>query len=376
MVKKAQSQTSTSISRRNFVAGSVGMLAATAGASAIAQETATEAAPAKKAAGKEVIIGKGDYQFRVDHQFCQLPEKFSWQTTHNVAVDSSNNLYVIHEGRTNMKDHPSIFVFSPEGKFIRAFGSQFQGGGHGIEIRKEGSDEFLYVAAYQDVKSFAKMTLKGETVWYKKAPMESGVYAEGEDVSTKKNWSRKGFLPTNFTFLDNGGFLLVDGYGSYYIHEFDKDAKWVRCFGGAGKGEGKFNLAHGIWVDDRPGRDKSLYVTDRSHNTVQILDMDGNHIETMRDYGLPANIETRGNLMLIPELKARITLLDEKNNIVARLDDGLERLGQIEGLRTKPDQWKDGQFVHPHDACFDQEDNLFVAEWVQTGRVTKLTRVS
>ena len=30
-------------------------------------------------------------------------------------------------------------------------------------------------------------------------------------------------MPTNFAFLDNGGFLLADGYGSFYIHEYDKD---------------------------------------------------------------------------------------------------------------------------------------------------------
>ncbi|MEM8734325.1 MAG: hypothetical protein AAGG44_08895, partial [Planctomycetota bacterium] len=158
---------STSLSRRSFVAGSAGTLAVAASVTALAQEKTADKSAASKVAGKEVIIGEGDYEFRVDHQFCKLPDQFSWQTTHNVAVDSENNLYVIHEGRANMKDHPSIFVFSPEGKFVRAFGSQFQGGGHGIEIRKEGSDEFLYVAAYQDVKSFAKMTLTGEIVWYK-----------------------------------------------------------------------------------------------------------------------------------------------------------------------------------------------------------------
>ncbi|MGC6425875.1 MAG: peptidase, partial [Akkermansiaceae bacterium] len=35
----------------------------------------------------------------------------------------------------------------------------------------------------------------------------------------------------------------------------------------------------------------------------------------------------------------------------------------------------DGKFVHPHDACFDPEGNIFVAEWVSTGRVTKLRKV-
>jgi len=325
--------------------------------------------------GDEVITGDGEFKYKVDHAFCQLPDKYNWQVTHNVAVDSSNNLYVIHEGKSNQKDHPSIFVFSPEGKFIRAFGSQYQGGGHGIDIRKEGSEEFLYVAAYQGVKAFAKMTLTGETVWYQKAPMESGVYDKGEDISTKANWSRKGFLPTNFAFLDDGGFLLADGYGAHCIHQFDKDANWIKKFGGTGKGEGTFNLCHGLTIDNREGREPSIIVTDRSHNTLQYLTMDGEYIETMKDYGLPANVEIRENIMMIPELKARITLLNEKNEIVARLGEAVGRLGEIKDLRQQPDKWKPGEFVHPHDACFDNEGDIFVAEWVATGRVTKLTKV-
>ena len=35
-----------------------------------------------------------------------------------------------------------------------------------------------------------------------------------------------------------------------------------------------------------------------------------------------------------------------------------------------------GQFVNPHGANFDHEGNIFVAEWVEIGRVTKLRKVS
>ena len=35
-----------------------------------------------------------------------------------------------------------------------------------------------------------------------------------------------------------------------------------------------------------------------------------------------------------------------------------------------------GQFVAPHGACFDHDGNLFVAEWVEIGRVSKLRKVS
>jgi hypothetical protein len=45
-------------------------------------------------------------------------------------------------------------------------------------------------------------------------------------------------------------------------------------------------------------------------------------------------------------------------------------------VRTDPKYWIPGRFVHPHDACFDHDGNIFVAEWVQTGRISKLRRVS
>ncbi|MCP4784243.1 MAG: hypothetical protein GY903_07330 [Fuerstiella sp.] len=324
---------------------------------------------------EEVITGEGEHKFRVRHDWPMLPDKYNWQTTHNVAVDKAGNLYVIHEGRADQKDHPSIFVFDPERKFIRAFGAQFQGGGHGIEVRQEGSEEFLYVAAYQQVKCFAKMTLTGEIVWFRKAPMESGVYAPGEDTSTSKTWTRQGFLPTNFAFLDDGGFLLADGYGSFHIHRFDKDVNWVSSFGGAGDGKGKFKTSHGLWVDKRPGREPSIVVTDRAHNTLQIFNMDGEYQETLEGFGLPANVDTWQNLMLVPELKARVTLLNEKNEVVAHLGTAIDRLNKVKNLRGQPQEWKDGQFVHPHDACFAANGDIYVAEWVGTGRVTKLERV-
>jgi hypothetical protein len=353
-----------------------------AGAAALAAAaSAVPAAARVRQVGKDTILGEGVHTFRVRHNFPQLPDRYTWQTTHNVAVDSAGNLYVIHEGRKEQKDHPAIFVFDPEGKFIRAFGAQFQGGGHGIEIRKEGTEEFLYVCGYQQVKAFAKLTPAGEIVWFRKCPMESGGYAPGEDVSTAATWTRQGFLPTNVAFLDDGAtgtgeFLVADGYGSFRIHRYDKNAKWLGSFGGAGDGKGTFNTPHGLWVDRREGREPSIVVTDRAHDTLQVFGLDGTYRETIPGFGLPANCDTWKNLLVVPELKACVTLLDEKNQVVARLGRAVERLDEIKNLRGQPDKWLDGQFVHPHDACFTPEGHIFVAEWVATGRVSKLERVS
>jgi hypothetical protein len=353
------------VSRRTFVG------AATA---------ATLAAPRIVTASKtqsEIIVGEGEHQFRVVHNWPQLPDMFSWQTTHNVAVDSAGNLYVIHEGHEDKKDHPSIFVFDASGKFVRAFGNQFQGGGHGIEVRQEQGEEFLYVAAYQQVKSFAKLTLKGEVIWQHFAPMQSEKYAEGEAEHPQKVWGRDRFMPTNFAFLDDGGFLLADGYGSFYIHRYDANGQWQSCFGGSGEGAGSFNTPHGLWIDHR-GDVPMVVVTDRAHDTLQRFHLDGTYVDTLKGFGLPANIDVQGDLMLVPELKARVSLLGKDNQIVAQLGSDVERISadKNKAIRSDERQWAAGKFVHPHDACFAADGSIFVAEWVRTGRVTKLEKLS
>ncbi len=346
------------------------------------------AAPAiitsKRSAAQEVI-GTGDLKFTCQHMFPQLPDQYSWQTTHNVAVDPDNNLYVIHEGKRDDADHPSIFVFDADGKFIRAFGKQFQGGGHGIEVRVENGTAFLYVTAYQHIKSIAKLSLSGELVWERNAPMKSGKYAEGEADHPEQKWGRDRFMPTNFAFLPDedekpGDLLLADGYGSYQIHRYDVDGNWKSCFGGAGKGKGKFSLPHGIWVDDRTGGETEIVVADRAHNTLQTFDTEGTYKRTIDGFGLPANVDTFEDLMLVPELVARVSILDRNMNTISTLGDDRDRIladkEKNKGftIRTQQEQWQQGKFVHPHDACFDKEGNVYVAEWVATGRVSKLTR--
>jgi len=347
------------------------------GAVAATPEMFSRSARGESIVKSPIVIGSGDYQYEVTHQFPQLPSDFTWQTTHNVAVDHEDNLYVIHEGHEDKPEHPAIFVFDSTGKYIRSFGSQFQGGGHGIEVRHEGNEEFLYVTGYQQVKMIAKLTLRGEVVWERRAPKESGVYHPDETANPTKVWGLDRFMPTNFAFLDNGGFLLADGYGSFKIHQYDKDANWVSCFGGAGEGKGTFNLPHGLWIDKRDPSAAEIIVTDRSHNTLQRLTMDGQYIDTLPGFGMPANIDIQGDLMLVPELVARLSILGKDNQIVAQLGDDIARVSAEKGnvIRNDPSLWQDGKFVHPHDACFDSAGNIYVAEWVQTGRISKLRKV-
>lgn len=336
-------------------------------------------ATARKTAGP-IIIGEGEHQYEVDHEHVQLPSQYHWQVTHNVAVDSAQNLYVMHEGNRSYKSHPSIFVFSPEGKFIRAFGAQFQGGGHGIEVHKEGNEEFLYVTAYQQVKSLAKMTLKGEVLYYLRAPLESGRYLPEEVSTINRTWGRNRFMPTNICFHPDGqSFYLADGYGAHCIHRYHINGTYLSTFGKHGKKENQFNLPHGLWIDDRGSRNPTIAITDRSNGRMQWWDLNGNHIKTQAEpYILPANVDVKDDLMLIPDLAARLTLLDGEDKVF-HLGDDEEWRKQVtannNAMRKDPSKWEAGKFIHPHDACFDASGNIFVAEWVATGRITKLKKL-
>lgn len=361
-----KSRVSTSLNRRDFIRT----------ASTVASAPAIFTA--KRTAAQQVI-GDGDIKYHFNHQFTQLPASFHWQTTHNVAVDGENNLYVIHEGSEQLSDHPSIFVFDESGRFIRAFGQQFQGGGHGIDIRVENGTPYLYVAAYQQVKAIAKLTLKGEVVWVRNAPTKSGHYAKDEATNPKRIWGRDRFMPTNFAFLPNDDFLIADGYGSYFVHRYNADGDWLSSFGGPGNGKGTFSLPHGIWIDDRRKDAPKIIVADRAHNALQVFSLDNAYLETISDFGLPANLDTFENLLLVPELVARVSILDKNFNTVVTLGDDQQRILDDKKqhsnytIRSNEKSWKEGKFVHPHDACFDHNGNIFVAEWVSSGRITKLS---
>ena len=82
---------------------------------------------------------------------------------HVRAVDSEGLVYITHQGIGKVVD--TVLVFDPKGKFVRSFGQDWHGGGHGIEIRKEGSDEFIYLSnTWTPKQKLVKTTLTGKVV--------------------------------------------------------------------------------------------------------------------------------------------------------------------------------------------------------------------
>ncbi|MCA9114707.1 MAG: peptidase [Planctomycetaceae bacterium] len=320
-----------------------------------------------KAGTRPARVGEGDYQYACDHHFGQLPDHVQWGDTHGVCIDDEGLIYIKHRSRAK-EPMDAIVVFDPAGKFVRSFGKEYHGGGHGIDIRREGSEQFLYLS---DVKHgiVARSTLKGEQLWSAGKPVESGKY---DDPKAR-------YSPTNIAFSPDGGIYVGDGYGSNYIHHYSAEGKWLSTFGGPGSGEGELKTPHGLWLDDRPGRKASLIVADRANARMQYFSLDGNHQSFLGDVSFPADIDIQGEILLVPDLHARVSLFDGENQLLTHLGydaDWTKRVLDGFKLRTQPENWVDGRFIHPHDACFDSEGNIFVTEWVSTGRVTKLSRIS
>ncbi len=383
-------ETSSDVSRRSFLQAA-GATVFTAGvAPAIL-------GAADKSGTKPVVIGEGDFRFECHHGWGDLPKGIKWRDTHGVTIDKDGFIYIKHR---SFVDEPmdTIVVFDRDGKFVRSFGKEYSGGGHGIDIREEDGTEFLYLSDTYN-RQAVKSDTKGEWVWKKRYPREAGTY---ENVGQ--------FRPTNISFHPDGGFYVGDGYGSSYLHEYDKNANWVRTWGGRGSEPGQMATPHGQWLDDRPGREPSIVVADRANSRLQYFSLDGEPLSILqgvneltqphpteahlaarlKEYGefpvepmlpisFPADIDIQGEYLLLPDLHARVLIFDGQNKLVANLGydaDWSQRVFADKfAMRSNPSQWEDGRFVHPHDACFDADGNIFVTEWVADGRVTFLRRV-
>jgi DNA-binding beta-propeller fold protein YncE len=268
------------------------------------------------------------------------------------VIDKAGNIYITTDTARG------ILVFSPEGKFLRAFGPTRV---HGLELRKEKGVEYIYGARPAD-HDVLKLKLDGTIVWTLHYPPEAGIY---------KN--QDGFKPCAVTVGPDGEIYVADGYGSNFVLKFDRDRKFIKAFGGPGTEEGKFKTCHGIALDTRHHK-PMLLICDRNNNRIEYWDLDGNFIKTIRsDLRMPAAVNIRGDYAVFPELQGRVTLLDKDGNIVAQVGDNPDPKERA-NYGLPPDQWQLGICNAPHGAALDKHDNIIVTEWSKYGHLHKFTK--
>ena len=313
-----------------------------------------------------MLIGEGDHVYEVRHDWPQPPERIRWGNTHAVQVDSEGFVYIFHTVHATSESDHAMAIFDPDGRFVRSWGGQFAGGAHGMQLRREEGAEVLYLT---DVRRsiVQKTDLDGNVLLTLGYPTESPAYQRDEERRAAY-WK-----PTNVAIAGNGDIYVADGYGASYVVVFDREGRYKNTFGGGRTdAAGDLYCPHGIWIDQRSGSEEVL-IADRMNRRLQYFDLDGNHLRFVDGVDLPCHFDTAPDgTLLIPDLARRVTLMDAQNRVLAHLGEGLDDWEQRrEGTR---DQFLPGKFVCPHGACFDAARNIYVTEWVEIGRVTKLVR--
>ncbi len=343
------------ISRRSLLIGGAGAIAGMGLTSALYAEKSMSSLLKKRP-----ILGSGEFTYECYHDWLTPPANLMWGDTHGLAVDSHGRIYVAHTVHEGSVSSDAIVVYDQKGKFITSWGAEFRGGAHGLDLRKEGSEEFLY---HCDIahRKVVKTTLDGKKVWETGVPTQSGVYA------SENQW-----CPTNVAFHPDGDVFVGDGYGSSYIHLYSKDGDYKGIVVKPGHDAGFVQQPHGLWVDHRSKTPK-LVVADRANRRLQEFTLEGQHLgfvtEGMRQ---PCHIHYNHDLVLVPDLTSVVTILDKDNKVVASLGDGAP-----DDLRNEPrEKFIPGKFVHPHAAIWINKRDIVVVEWVPIGRVTLLKHVA
>ena len=101
-----------------------------------------------------LILGSGEYQYRVVEDWAQLPDGWEFRDVAGVAVDSHDNVYVFNRG-----EHP-MMVFDREGNFLRSWGEGIFHRAHGLHV---GPDDALYCTDDGD-HTVRKCTLNGKVL--------------------------------------------------------------------------------------------------------------------------------------------------------------------------------------------------------------------
>jgi hypothetical protein len=415
------------MTRRTFLTTTAGAVAGTVAGPIIlgAQD---------KAGTKLPITGTGEYTYEMIHDWGQLPGTIKYGNTHSVVEDSHGFIYVHHTVHPTSQSGDAIAVFDDKGKFVRSFGSMFRNGAHGMHLQQEGKDEYLY---FSDEKHgiVTKRTLKGEEVWTRGYPQESAAYEKGPgkpglnyrptNIAIAPNgdfWVVDGYgsyfafhYDKNAKLLNTfggpppgppgagrGGPGRGDGRGDAAAPGGAPAGAPAPAAGapaaaaggppaaggappqGRGRGTGpvpapieNLNNPHGIWLDTRDAAKPMLLIADRGNRRIVRYTLDDKPVDIVEGTLAPCHFHTHNGVMVVPDLQCRVTLYDQSNKVITHLGDGAYA-GRQNQLRVATDrsQFEPGKFITPHGAWFDHAGNIFVGEWVEIGRVTKLRKVS
>ena len=301
------------------------------------------------------VIGTGKFIYEVAEGWGKLPEGWTYHEVAAVGVDRQDRVYVFTRG-----EHP-VIVFDRAGNFLRSWGEGLFKRAHGVTM---GPDDTIYLTDDGD-HTVRKCSLDGKVLLTFGISGKPAPYQSGEPFN---RCTHVALSPKNEIYVS-------DGYGNSRVHKYSPDGKLLFSWGEPGSDPGQFNIVHNICAD----QDGYLYVADRENHRVQVFDANGKFQAQWHNMhrpcalymnagpnplcylgelgpGMPVNKD-------IPNLGPRLSILDHKGKLLARLGD--IRAGEAPG-----------QFIAPHGLALDSRGDIYVGEvsWTIAGQHLKPPR--
>ena len=345
------------LTRRDFLRAAA---VTTAGLAAAGPAPARDrAAPAR--------LGEGRFAYTLDDAWGTLPAGMKYGLGCALAVDSKDRIFV-----TSRSASPCVAIFDRDGKLLETWSNQFTekvsfspqqyaATAHGLYWSQEPDGEFLYWT--ENVAGPRNGPKIGARV-YKTDLAGKVLYTLGPGVKEGSTSAPFDFVsPTDVAVAANGDVYVVDGYGSFLVHRFDRNFKLLKTMGGRGTQHGKFNTPHGVWVSTLK-KEPEIYIADRANDRIEIYSLDLEYKRTIPGVRKPCCFYQHAGHLYVPELDARVSVIDADDKIVAQLGDGLGI--QPNDIRNHPDK-----FAKPHALTVDSHGDLYVIEWLDWGRPRK-----
>jgi hypothetical protein len=305
--------------------------------------------------------GNGEWTYDVVPHWGQLPEGKQFGGTHGaINSDKAGNVYVSTQSETG------VLVYRPDGTLLKTIANQYPEV-HSLHLSTEEGGEFFYATVQKGTPTenwlIVKMKTDGSVVQKITAPPEAGFKQPNE-------WRVTAVVPG-----PDGSIYVANGYGDSRIFRFDKRGNYQSSFAGHGSEDGKCDCSHGLAVDTRYDQ-PLLLVCDRENLRLSHFDFDGKFVGHVTQHlRRPCQVSFHGDHAIVSELQGRVTILDKNNTPVAFIGDNPQQ-SQWANYKLSPDSIPATVFSAAHGCYIDQSANIFVSDWNQVGRLTKLTRVT
>ena len=300
------------------------------------------------------IIGHHSHQYKVVPGWGKLDSNvYPVNDCHEMVLDAAGNIFLLTNDTTN-----NILIYNKSGKLVNRWGKNFPGA-HGLSIHAENGGEVLFITDYVR-HQVIKTDLGGRVLMVIDYPVETGCYKSAEQ-----------FKPTETAIAPNGDIYVTDGYGLQYVIQYNSNGEYIRHWGGLGDEDCQFNCVHGIAIDTRDPENLSLLITSRNHTAFKRFMLEGSYINT---------IQLPGSFVCRPVIKGKyiyaavfrsgsntsfgsgyVTILNENDEVIST-PGGTEPMYKG-GCLTTQLQRESGIFIHPHDVCVDDEENIYVCQW-------------